>query len=78
MCHGLLVRITWDGDCRAHARRACHRVNARYMCLLLLPLIVALTFEGSLRWGWMGDEPATHKDANIAPPYQFRKVKAAV
>lgn len=53
-------------------------LSAHYMCLLLLPLIMALTFEGSLRWGWVGDELATHEDANVASPCQFRNIKAAV
>lgn len=58
---GLLVRMTWDGVYRTQAGHACHRGSAQYMCLLLLPLPLALTFQGSLRWGLIVGELGTHE-----------------
>lgn len=55
------VRMTWDSVYRAHDSHACRRASAQYMCLLLLPFILALMFKGSLRWGQVEDELDTHK-----------------
>lgn len=73
------VRMIWDSVYRAHDSHACYRVSAQYMCLLLVPLILALNIQGFLRWGQVGDELDTHEESAKVPPYcLFKKVKAAV